>query len=245
MGVLKRLTLALQPTQPTSFNLDNLVQGNSPAQGNGPAQGNSPVQGNSLVQGGSPVQGNKQGLTPFGKVDHPKSRQQTSQSSRRKRPASSQEHPSSSQDNRQRRHSRIPPLTALEEEVPEDGAIRTDISTLSTLIDQHAENFYINRELVRGTITETILTDIVKGSGNETDVSQELSDRLQPYVQSPAGPTRDAHLLQLCEMAGRVRDMINRHPSEWTFGRWDTKSGAMLFPSVSRDYTEFMSAEYM
>lgn len=250
MGVLERLTLALQPTYHKNFNrcVDNLVQGNSLAQGN------------SHVQGGSPVQGNKQGLTPFGQVDPPKSRQQTSHrppssrsqrqpdsrpsSSRHKRPASSQERPSSSQDHRQRRRSRISPATILEE-VPEDDTIRTNISTLSTLIDQHAENFYKNQERVRGTITETILADIIKNSKDEAEVSRELSVRLQGDAQDPAGPARDGHLLQLCRMAGRVRDMIDRHPSEWTFGRWDTNSGSMLFPSVFRDGNEFRSAEYM
>ena len=98
-------------------------------------------------------------------------------SNRHKRPASSQKRPYSRQDHRRRRHSRIPPLTILEE-VPEDSTIRTDISTLSTSID-HAENFYTHQVLVRRTITETILNDIVMGSKNGIAL---------------IGPAHDAHL---------------------------------------------------
>ena len=117
------------------------------------------------------------------KVDRPKSKQQTSHrpqsnrsqhqpsSSRHGRPPSSQERSSSSQSSsqdyrqRQSRHGQIPSLTILEE-VPEDSTIRTDISTLYTLIDQHAEYFYANRGYARGIITERILTDIVEESRN-------------------------------------------------------------------------------
>jgi len=137
---------------------------------------------------------------------------------------------------------------------------------LSTLIDQHAENFYsANHDYVRQIIIETIISKILKGSGNgialilppnstfmltffgtiAVAVSEELSDQLQDYAQESAGLARNTHLLRLCERAVTIQSMIKRHPSEWTFGNWDAKSGSMSFPSVFRDGTVFMRAEYI
>jgi hypothetical protein len=69
-------------------------------------------------------------------------------------------------------------------------------------------------------------------------VLKELSDPLQDYAQESAGPARNTHLLRLCERAVTIQSMIKRHPSKWTFGDWDAKSGSMSFPSVFRDGTE-------
>ena len=76
-------------------------------------------------------------------------------------------------------------------------------------------------------------------------VSRELSDQLQDYAQESAGPKRNTNLLRLCERAVTIQNMIKRHPSKWTFGDWDATSGSMSFPSVFRDGTEFMGAEYI
>jgi hypothetical protein len=137
---------------------------------------------------------------------------------------------------------------------------------LSTLIDQHAENFYsANQDYVRRIIIEKIISKILEGSGGgialtlplkstfmltflgtiAAAVSEELSDQLQGNAQESTGPARNTHLLRLCERAVTIRSMINRHPSTWTFGAWDAKSGSMSFPSVFRDGTEFMRAEYL
>lgn len=117
---------------------------------------------------------------------------------------------------------------------------------MSTLIDQHAVNFYsANQDYIRRIIIETIISKILKGPGNAAAVSGELSDQLQDYAQESAGPKRNTNLLRLCERAMTIQSMINRHPSEWTFGDWDAKSSSMSFPSVFRDGTEFMRAEYI
>jgi hypothetical protein len=144
-------------------------------------------------------------------------------------------------------------------EVPEDITIWTEISTLSTLIDQHAEDFYsVNQDYVRRIMVETIISKILEGSGNgialtlspkstfmltffgtiAAAVSGELSDQLQDYAQESAGPARNTQLFRLCERAVTIQSMIKRHPSRWTFGGWDAKSGSMSFPSVFRDGTE-------
>ena len=137
---------------------------------------------------------------------------------------------------------------------------------MSTLIDQHAVNFYsANQDYIRRIIVETIISKILKGPGNgivlilspkstsmliflgtiAAAVSGELSDQLQDYAQEPASPARNTHLLRLCERAVTIQSMIKRHPSGWAFGDWDATSGSMSFPSVFRDGTEFMRAEYI
>ena len=72
-------------------------------------------------------------------------------------------------------------------------------------------------------------------------VSEELSDQLQDYAQESERFARNAHLLRLCETAVTIQSMIKRHPSKWTFGDWDAKSGSMSFPSVFRDGTKVIN----
>jgi len=62
-------------------------------------------------------------------------------------------------------------LSTLEEQPPEDDAIREAISTLNTFIDQHAQSYYPSRSAYRGIsirrlIGETIINKIIKMNMN-------------------------------------------------------------------------------
>lgn len=73
-----------------------------------------------------------------------------------------------------------------------------------------------------------------------TNVAETLSNDLTKYATDPSDQRRGEHLLNLCESAGTIRDLINRHPSEWKF---DPHGGHdIVFPSVRRDGEEFLLA---
>ena len=100
------------------------------------------------------------------------------------RPHSSSHRPHSSSHRPQSQHQRgnlkrqsRTPHPILEEQPPEDSVIHHEINTLSTLIDQHAQNYYSPHSeagnipitmFVRRHIGRTIINDIIDGSMDGT-----------------------------------------------------------------------------
>ncbi|KAI9781156.1 MAG: hypothetical protein M1839_006264 [Geoglossum umbratile] len=80
---------------------------------------------------------------------------------------------------------------------------------------------------------------------DDTAEANQLSDFLGPYAKDPASRSRADHLITLCETGARIKQMTDRHPSNWTFGSWESRQGAVIqFPSVLKDQQEVMPAEY-
>lgn len=118
--------------------------------------------------------------------------------------------------------------------MPEDNDITQGIIVLCTLIDQHAERFYASQysSYVRRTIGEALVNHITVGGSNVSAVLSDLAGKLGSYASDPADDRREDHVERMCTSADRIQRMVQKHPSDWSFGRFDQ---GVWFPSVYQD----------
>jgi hypothetical protein len=118
--------------------------------------------------------------------------------------------------------------------VPEDNDITQGIIVLCTLIDQYAERFCAAQysSYVRLTIGEDLVNHIMVGGSNVSAVLSDLADKLGSYASNPADDRREDHIERMCTSADRIQRMVRRHPSKWSFGRFNQ---SVWFPSVYQD----------
>jgi len=105
---------------------------------------------------------------------------------------------------------------------------------LCTLIDQHAERFYAAQysSYVRRTIGEALVNHITVSGSNVSAVLSDLAGKLGSYASDPADDRREDHVEQMCTSADKIQRMVQKHPSNWSFGRFNQ---GVWFPSVQQD----------
>ncbi|KAI9760224.1 MAG: hypothetical protein M1840_002586 [Geoglossum simile] len=198
-------------------------------------------------QGGPsrPPTGRSRQNTSGGTRTHTRQRPDGSRPSSRQHPSSSRQHTSSGKHGRghapQRDHPRPIP-----EEVPptQDSEIYHEVSTLNTMVDQHVQNFYQgNSVTIRREIGGRIIKDIIMGGADTESLINPLTYILSVY---PTVPGRDdarvRHLLQLCKLGERIREMIRRYPGEWSF---EEEWGAgVVFPGLIKGERVVVPREY-
>ncbi|KAI9771976.1 MAG: hypothetical protein M1839_002569 [Geoglossum umbratile] len=116
----------------------------------------------------------------------------------------------------------------IPEDQPEDRAIISNVSLLSTHIEQHVENCY-DRTLsaaIRRQIAQAIIQRVILGRMSYLDVSREISSSLQSRVSGAENQMND-----LCKLGTQIREYIDSHAADW---RWGTFDSGVVFPSLFR-----------
>jgi len=135
-----------------------------------------------------------------------------------------------------------------EEPLHDDAEIHHAIDTLGTLIDGYVLRHYSpnvgRRTSIHRRIGENIIEKIIKGCLNETTVADHISRDLKRYTENPTKGDPDKELVDLCQKARCIKEMVQRHPSRWEFGDWDVAGLRVEFPSVLKDGKEVMRAWY-
>ena len=63
-------------------------------------------------------------------------------------------------------------------------------------------------------------------------VLSDLVGKLGSHASNPADDRREDHVERMCTSAERIQRMVQKHPSDWSFGRFDE---GVWFPSVYQD----------
>jgi hypothetical protein len=63
-------------------------------------------------------------------------------------------------------------------------------------------------------------------------VLSDLAGKLGSYASNPADNRREDHIERICTFADGIQHMVQKHLSDWSFGRFDQ---SVWFPSVYQD----------
>ncbi|OCL02750.1 hypothetical protein AOQ84DRAFT_382371 [Glonium stellatum] len=158
------------------------------------------------------------------------------------RPPGSSRRTGSAQGGRRPKSSYQAHPTIYEDHTPEDNDIIQGIIVLCTLIDQHSERFYGQNysSYVRRTVGEQLVNYITSGGGNVETTSNDLSAKLRAYASGLGGDKRGDHIVAICDKADKVKRMLRKHPSEWTFEPFGNN---VWFPGVYQDGAQVKEPE--